>query len=70
MFPSVAYNCETLVMHQMSHNYFILTVLPATVPVEVGADWGSVYYIISVWHFGRVMFFFVVVGCYQVGGMA
>ena len=55
MFPSVAYNCETLVMHQMSHqmshNYFILTVLPATVPavaVDVGADWCSAYYIISV----------------------
>ncbi|MFL2762898.1 MAG: hypothetical protein ACJZ9C_00615 [Dehalococcoidia bacterium] len=51
MFPSVAYNCETLVMHQMSHNYFILTVLPATVPavaVDVGADWCSAYLFISV----------------------
>ena len=32
--------------HYMSHNYFILTPLPATVPaiaVDVGADWGSAY---------------------------
>ena len=37
--------------HQMSHNYFILTVLPATVPavaVDVGADWCSAYLFISV----------------------